>query len=318
MTKLRIIFMGTPDFAVPSLRALIEAEYDIAAAVTQPDRPAGRGGALQASPVKRLALEHGLQVLQPATLRDKEVVAQLRALEPQIVVVAAFGQILRQAVLDMPPLGCLNVHASLLPRWRGASPIAAAILAGDAETGVTIMKMDRGLDTGPIISQRAEPVRSDDTTATLGGRLAIIGASLLLETLPGWASGRLVARPQPEEGVTVTRLLKKEDGLLDWQKPAEELERQIRAYTPWPGSYSCWGKMTLKVLRAHVVYGNGKEQPGVVERLPEQDAPLAVGTGRGYLALDEVQLEGKRAMPAAAFLNGYKQILGATLGCEAS
>jgi len=208
----RVIFMGTPEFAVPVLVALAET-HQVVGVVTQPDRPAGRGRRLTASPVKQVALEHGLPLFQPQSLRLPAAVAQLAAWRPEVIIVAAFGQILRQDVLDLPPHGCLNVHGSLLPRWRGAAPVAAAILAGDEITGVTIMQMDVGLDTGPILAQREEPIRPDDTRATLGERLARLGAALLVETLPAYLAGDLLPRPQPEEGVTYARQLRKEDGL---------------------------------------------------------------------------------------------------------
>ena len=243
--ELRLVFMGTPDFAVPSLRALLSLgdvagrRARVVAVVTQPDRPAGRGGHIQASPVKVAALEAGVPVLQPGRLRRPEHVAELRAYSPDLIVVAAFAQILSREVLDMPAYGCLNVHASLLPRWRGAAPIAAAILAGDTTTGVTIMKMDAGLDTGPILAQRAETIRPDDTAATLTERLATLGASVLVDTLGPWVSGQITPRPQDEAQATLTRPLKREDGLIDWgATAAATVARMARAYDPWPGAAS--------------------------------------------------------------------------------
>ncbi|MCX7608751.1 MAG: methionyl-tRNA formyltransferase [Anaerolineales bacterium] len=299
--SLRIVFMGSPDFAVPTLEALA-ARYPIVGVVTQPDRPAGRGGTLKPPAVKEAALRLGLPVIQPEKLRQPEAMAQLRAWAPDLIVVAAFGQILRQEVLDLPPLGCINVHASLLPRWRGAAPIQAALLAGDAETGVTIMKMDAGVDTGPILAQRAIPIAPDETGGSLFEKLSRLGADLLLETLPRYVSGEIVPRPQPEEGVTYAPMLKKEDGLLDFSQPAAALERRVRAMNPWPGAYFEWRGAPLKVLRARV--GEAKS-PGAGRRLTVEGRP-ALGCGEGILILEEVQPAGKRPMPGKAFLAGAR------------
>src|ERR671939_1055008 len=267
--ELRLVFMGTPALALPSLRALLSLS-DVAgrparvvAVVTQPDRPAGRGGHIQASPVKIAALEAGVPVLQPARLRRPEHVAELRAYEPDVIVVAAFAQILSLEVLDMPAYGCLNVHASLLPRWRGASPIAAAILAGDMTTGVTIMKMDAGLDTGPILAQRAETIRPDDTAATLTDRLATLGASLLVDTLGPWVAGQITPRPQDEAQATLTRPLQREDGLIDWgATAAATVARMVRAYDPWPGAYTHQTGRMLKLWQGEAAAPTGDAAPG--------------------------------------------------------
>jgi methionyl-tRNA formyltransferase len=307
----RVIFMGTPEFAVPSLAMLVEEGYDLVAVVTQPDRPAGRGRELTSSPVKRYALAHNLPVLQPETLRPPEAVAQLASLQPDLIVVAAFGMLLRPNVLAIPPKGCINVHASLLPRHRGASPITAAILAGDPVTGVTIMLMDEGMDTGPILAQATMEIRPDDTAGTLGERLARQGADLLAATLPMWLAGGLYPQPQPAEGATVCRPLHKEQGQIDWTRSAMEIERMVRAYQPWPGAFTFWRGQRLKILRAHVVEGTA--DPGTVIRW---DEGAAVGTGQGLLALDEVQLAGRRAMSIAEFLRGQQAILGARLGSQ--
>jgi methionyl-tRNA formyltransferase len=307
----RVIFMGTPEFSVPTLAALVEGGYDVAAAVTQPDRPAGRGRELMPSPVKRCAVAHGLQVLQPTTLRGPELAAKLAALRPNVIVVAAFGMILPPSVLTIPPRGCINVHASLLPRHRGASPITAAILAGDEVTGSTVMLMDEGMDTGPILTQATMTIRPDDTTGTLGERLARQGADLLAATLPMWLAGEIHPQPQPAEGVTVCRPLRKEQGQIDWARPAVEIERMVRAYQPWPGAFTFWRGQLLKVLRARVV--EGAAEPGVV--IPWGEG-AAVGAGRGLLALDEVQLAGRRAMGITEFLRGQRAILGARLRNE--
>src|SRR5215211_1861280 len=224
----RVVFMGSPDFSLPTLRAMAE-QYNVVGVVTQPDRASGRGRALKAPPVKRLALELGIPVMQPEKLRLPEAMEQLRAWNPDLIVVAAFGQILRKDVLDLPPHGCINVHASLLPRWRGAAPINAAILHGDEETGVTIMKMDAGLDTGPMLTQRSIPLTREDTAGSVFEKLSNLGANLLIENLPGYLSGKLTPTPQPEEGVTYAPMLKKEEGQLDFTHEVNELERRVRA-----------------------------------------------------------------------------------------
>jgi methionyl-tRNA formyltransferase len=307
----RVVFMGTPDFAVPALEALTDA-HQVIGVVTQPDRPAGRGRRLTPPPVKQVALEHGLPLSQPQSLRAPEAVDQLATWEPEAIVVVAFGQILPENVLDLPPHGCLNVHASLLPRWRGAAPVAAAILAGDEVTGVTIMRMDAGLDTGPILAQREGPIRPDDTQATLEKRLARLGATLLVETLSAYLEGALLPRPQPEEGVTYAGQLRKEDGHLDWSLPAVELDRRVRAFTPWPGALTMWHGQRLKVLRAVPLPGwHGGAPPGTVFALANG---LAVATGRGALRLEEVQLAGKRPVDIAAFLRGQRDFAGSRLG----
>ncbi len=300
-TTPRVVFMGSPDFAVPSLEALA-AGYSIVGAVTQPDRPAGRGGTLKPPAVKEAALRLGIPVIQPEKLRQPEALAQLQAWAPDLIIVAAFGQILRPAVLDLPPLGCINVHGSLLPRWRGAAPIQAAILAGDKETGITIMKMDPGVDTGPILSQRSITIASDETGGSLFEKMAKLGAELLVETLPRYLNGDLIPQPQPEEGATYAPMLKKEDGLLDFTQPAAALERRVRAMDPWPGAYFEWNGAPLKVLRASV---SGEKSPGAGSRLTVQGRP-AVGTNEGILVLEEVQPAGKKSMPGKAFLAGAR------------
>ena len=242
----KIVFMGSPDFALETLRSLYES-YPVTGVVTQPDRAAGRGRALKPPPVKTLALELGIPLIQPEKLRQPEALETLRAWSPDLIVVAAFGQILRQEVLDLPSFGCLNVHASLLPRWRGAAPINAAILHGDEETGVTIMKMDAGLDTGPILSQRAVRIAPDETAGSLFAKLSGLGAELLLDTLAGYLAGEIIPRPQPEEDVTYALMLKKEEGRLEFSQPAEVLERKVRAFDPWPGTYFDWEGTILKV-----------------------------------------------------------------------
>ncbi len=308
-SQTRVIFMGTPEFSVPSLAALVEGGYDVVAVVTQPDRPAGRGRKVVPSPVKQYALNHGLKVLQPTSVRKPETVAELAALRPDVIVVAAYGKILPPEVLTLPPKGCVNVHASLLPRHRGAAPIAAAILAGDTITGTTIMLMDEGMDTGPILAQATLEIQPDDTAITLGQRLARQGAELLAATLPMWLTGEIHPQPQPEEGATVCRPIRKEHGRIDWARPAIEIERMVRAYQPWPGAYTSWQGQPLKILRAHVAEGSA--EPGKV--IPWEGG-AAVGTGQGLLVLEEVQPAGKRAMSIQDFLRGRPTFLEAHLG----
>lgn len=297
---LKVVFMGSPDFSLPSLRALAE-KYDVVGVVTQPDRASGRGRELKAPPVKTLALELGIPVIQPEKLRQPEAMEQLRAWNPDIIIVAAFGQILRKDVLELPRYGCINVHASLLPRWRGAAPINAAILHGDAETGVTIMQMDVGLDTGPMLSKRSIPLTRQDTAGSVFDRLSTLGADLLVETLPDYLSGKLTPSPQPDEGVTYAPMLKKEEGRLDFTHPAEELERRVRAFNPWPGVFMDFDGTLLKVHRARVRAGD----VAVGQRLIDQDQP-AIGAGGGLLILEEVQPAGKKAMSGKSFLAGAR------------
>ncbi len=299
--------MGSPDFALPTLRAL-QAHFDLVGVVTQPDRPAGRGKRLQPPPVKRLALELGLPLIQPRRLHQPEAMQQLRDWAPDVIVVAAFGQILRPAVLTLPPHGCVNVHASLLPRWRGAAPINAAILHGDAETGVTIMQMDEGLDTGPILSQRAIPIRETDTAGVLFDRLAVLGAELLTETLPRWVRGEITPQPQDEAQATYAPMLKKEDGRLDFTRSAGWLARQVRAFNPWPGTFFTFAGQRLRVLRAQALpWPEAPLPPG--ERLVWRKLP-AVAAADGLLLLEEVQPAGKKPMSGRAFLAGARGWIG--------
>lgn len=297
----RIVFMGSPEFALPSLRRLA-AHYPVVGVVTQPDRPAGRGRQLAPPPVKQLALQLGIPVIQPQRLREPEAMQQLQAWAPEVIVVAAFGQILRPAVLDLPPFGCVNVHASLLPRWRGAAPIQAAILHGDPQTGVTIMRMDPGVDTGGILSQQATPIQPDDTAGSLAERLAALGAGLLLVTLPGYLNGEIQPQPQPDETATYAPMLKKEDGLLDFSQPADALARRVRAFHPWPGAFTSWEGQPLKIHRAHAV-----DAPPTAPGATRAHAGLpALGCAAGLLVLEEVQPAGKRPMPGEVFLRGAK------------
>lgn len=307
----RVVFMGTPAFALPTLEALVR-HHHVVGVVTQPDREAGRGRVLTPPPVKTAAHAYGLPLIQPKTLRDPAAIAQIRAWAPDVIVVAAFGQLLRPEVLNIPPHGCLNVHASLLPKYRGAAPIAAAILAGEAVTGVTIMRIDPGLDSGPIIAQRAEPIRPDDTAGTLGERLARLGAELLIEVLPGWLAGTIQAVPQDESAATFAPRIRKEDGRLDWTRPAVELERQVRAFSPWPGTFTTLAGEVLHIRAAALAEAAASGEPGQVVALP--GGRVGVVTGAGVLELKEVQPAGKRVMSAADFARGRRDFIGARLG----
>ena len=296
----RVVFMGSPDFALPSLEAL-HAQHEVVGVVTQPDAPAGRGQDLRPPAVKVAAERLGLPLIQPKRLSEAAAMEQLRAWSPELIAVAAFGQILKPAVLELPKHGCLNVHASLLPRWRGAAPIQAAILHGDEETGITIMRMDEGLDTGPILSKRAIPIGAEDTGGGLFERLAPLGAELLLETIPGYLAGRLVPVPQDDSQATLAPMLKKADGELDFEQTAEQLARQVRAFNPWPGAYARLGEQTLKVHAAHAAAGKA----AVGQTTTHNDLP-AIGTAEGLLVLDQVQPAGRATMQGADFLRGAR------------
>lgn len=330
---LRIIYMGTPQFAVPALEALIEGAapgrvlvegYEIVTVVTRPDKPSGRGRDIVYSPVKQVALAHQLPVWQPGSFKKAENSAALAAYHADLYIVAAFGQILPQTVLDQPRYGTLNIHASLLPKYRGADPIAEALLQGDQETGVTIMLLDAGVDTGPMLFQRTLPIADDETTGSLTPKLAELGAQALLEALPLWVTGKITPQPQDALRATHTRMLKKEDGRIQWERPAAIIARQVRAYTPWPASYTFWRGKLLKILAAHplaVEPDAGSEtqdaalQPGLVSMREEAGHHvLAIVTGSGLLVVTRLQLEGKRAMSAEEFLRGYTHITGEVLG----
>jgi methionyl-tRNA formyltransferase len=310
----KVIFMGTPDFAVPTLRALIE-HHDVLGVITQPDRPAGRKGQLRQPPIKELAQAHGIPVFQPEKLRRKATQQALLDWQPAIPdvhVVAAFGQILPQSVLDIPHHGSVNVHGSLLPRWRGAAPINAAIRAGDQETGITIMVMDAGLDTGPMLSKRAIPIEVQETAQTLHDKMAQLGADLLIETLPGYLSGELQPQAQDDAQATYAPQIKKEDGEIDWTQSAAAIERLVRAFTPWPGTYTYWGDKLLKIHAGDA--GHGSAAPG---RVIEHEGTIGIGTGNGVYYPTEVQLEGKKRTSIEDFYNGYADFFGALLGPKA-
>lgn len=308
----RIVFMGTPEFAVPALQKLHES-YGLVAVVTQPDRRAGRGKRIFASPVKQAATKLGIPVLQPPNLRKKEAIAALAAYQPDLIIVAAFGQILRTPVLTLPEYGCLNIHASLLPRWRGAAPVAYAIRAGDQETGISIMKMDRGLDTGPVLSQRSVPISPTHTGGSLTKDLAHVGADLLLETVPGWLAGSIEAQPQDDGQATLAPRIDKLEGQIDWHAEAAAIERHVRAFQPWPGTFTYWQDTLLKIHQVRVLMEDTLpgQAPGSVFRVEQE---IAVATGQGAVVLVQVQPAGKRVMPTADFVRGASAFVGSQLG----
>jgi len=295
---MKVIFAGTPEFAALALSAIVAAGHEVAMVLTQPDRPAGRGMALQPSAVKKVALAHGLEVFQPLTLKDAEVQAKIAAVGADVMVVAAYGLILPQAVLDLPRAGCLNIHASLLPRWRGAAPIQRALLAGDSETGVCIMQMEAGLDTGPVLLREAFPVADDDTTATLHDKLAACGARLIVDTL---ASQPLTAEAQPEQGVTYAHKIEKAEAAIDWTRSAAELDRHIRAFNPFPGAQAQLAGQTVKLWAARPVAGDG--EPGCVLAVDRQ--AVVIACGEGALAVNELQKAGGKRLPVQQFLAGH-------------
>jgi methionyl-tRNA formyltransferase len=307
-----LIFMGSPQFAVPTLEDLAH-DHTILAVFTQPDKPAGRGQQLTAVPVKHWAVAHNVPVHQPKSFRkEPQAIDVLRDLKPEVIVVAAYGLILPQAVLDVPRFGCLNVHGSILPRHRGAAPITSAILAGDAETGITIMQMDAGLDTGPMLSIARERIRSDDTTASLSERMSHLGAQLMADTLPKYLSGEIAPQPQPEDGATYSPKIDKANAQINWNKPAIEIERMVRAYIPWPGTQTLWVGQLVKVLKTQVIEGKRDGEIGRVAKL--SDGSIGVMTGEGVLVLKEIQLAGRKAMKAEDFVRGQPKFIGAVLG----
>lgn len=308
---MRIVYMGTPDFAVPPLKALAESGYEIAGVVTQPDKPKGRGKALQATPVKEEALKYNFTVYQPQKVREQEFVDTLRSLAPDIIVVAAFGQMIPKSILELPPLGCINIHASLLPKYRGAAPIQQAVIDGEKESGVTIMKMGTGLDTGDMISRVVVPITPGETGGSLFDKLAEAGAQLLVDTLPSIADGTAVYEKQPEESPTpYAAMITKQMGLMDFSKKAEELERLVRGMNPWPSAYTFLNGKTLKVWKSSVGESISGPDPGTVIKTDKKG--IFVACSDRALILEEVQLEGKKRMDAAAFLRGYSLEEGKT------
>ncbi len=310
---MRVIFMGTPEFAVPSLECLILNHYRVVTVYTQPDKPAGRGRSLVSPPLKRAALTWKLPVAQPVSLKSPETVAQLASLHPDVIVVAAFGQILPRSILDIPSYGCINIHPSLLPRFRGVSPVASAILAGDEFTGVSIMLMDRGLDTGPVLARAQISISTRDTTGSLTAKLSMIAAQLLLEALPCWLGGELTPQPQNEAEATYSGAISKAEGEINWHLPAVDIWRRVRAFHPWPGCYTKWRGRQLKIIEAVPLPAERTLEVGQVLALNKEGAVFGVNTGDGVLGILGVQMEGKRAMSAAEFLRGQRQLIGARL-----
>jgi methionyl-tRNA formyltransferase len=302
---LRVVFMGTPAFAVPSLRALVDAGYDVAAVFTQPDRPAGRGGKLSASPVKQAAVELGLEVYQPESAKTAEVHAYLRDKNPDVIVVVGYGQIISQRVIDLPRLGCVNLHSSLLPRLRGAAPINWAIVRGDKKTGVSTMQIVKKLDAGDVLGVKETPIGDDEYAPELAERLARMGAELLIETLKRVEKGAITPQPQDDAASTYAPIMKREDGLLDWNLPAQEIYNRVRGFSPWPGAYTFFRGKRFHIHRALVAPGEAEPATIVVE-----GGALKIGCGSGLLQALEVQFEGKRAMTAADFVNGYQPVTG--------
>lgn len=304
---MRLAFFGSPDFALPSLEALLAAGYEAALVVSQPAKPVGRSAELLDPPVARRAKELGLAVFQPPTLKDDAAFARLAGLGADLFVVVAYGKILAQRVLDLPHLGCVNVHGSVLPRWRGASPVQAALLAGDAESGVSVMRMEAGMDTGPVWAVARSPVAPEEDAGSLSARLAREGAELLVATLPAIGAGTLVPAPQDESLATLCPKVRREDGQADFSRPAEELVRRLRAFTPWPGLFAFRGGRRVKLLSARAVAGRPGAPPGEVLAAGEE---VVVACGEGALALSRLQAEGRKALDAATFARGERVAAG--------
>ena len=300
---MKLIFAGTPEFAAQALQAIVDAGHEVALVLSQPDRPAGRGMTLQASPVKKLALEKGIEVFQPLSLKDAAAQAKIAAVGAEVMVVAAYGLILPQVVLDMPRFGCLNIHASLLPRWRGAAPIQRALLAGDAASGVCIMQMEAGLDTGPVLLRGAFPIAPDDTSVTLHDRLAALGAQLIVAAL---GKLPLPAESQPTEGVTYAHKIEKAEALIDWTKRAAELDRHLRAFNPFPGAQAVFAGQTVKLWRATPVEASGE----IGQILAVDRSTIVVACGEGALGISELQKAGGKRLPVQQFLAGHPLKVG--------
>ena len=309
---MRVVFMGTPEFAVPALEKLcVASDFQVVAVYTPPDRPRGRGRGVEFSPVKAAAARLGLPVLQPNSFRSGDAQNELAAYQPDVIVVAAYGKLLPPGVLNLPAYGCLNLHPSMLPRYRGPSPVVAAILDGVPVTGVSLMLLDEGMDTGPVIVQREYVLDGTETAGELTGELFRAGADLLLDTLQPWISGQVKAHPQDGTQATVTRKLERSDGAADWNLTARELERKQRAFTPWPGLFTQWQGKSLRLV--DVVDIEGYAKPGEVVALSAQDVTVGIGTADGILGLKTLQLEGRQATTAGDFLNGYPDFVGSQL-----
>jgi methionyl-tRNA formyltransferase len=314
----RIVFMGSPEFAIPPLLHLMLNGYEIAAVYTRPDKPGGRGQSPIATPVKKAASDAQIPVIQEISLKKPEAIERLAAFKPEAIVVAAFGQILPQAVLDIPCYGCINIHPSLLPKYRGPSPVPGALLAGDDFIGVSIMRLDAGMDTGPVFSRAQIPVTPSDNTVTLLYKLFQVGARMLLEVLAFLPGGKLLPEPQDPAGASYTKEITREDGLIDWKLPAPDICRRIRAYQPWPEAYTYWQGKQLKIIEAVPLNPVEATEAGRVVTLPgasgQTEAAFGVGTGNGLLGVVKVQIEGKRAMPAGDFIRGQRDFAGSMLG----
>ena len=301
---MRVIFMGTPDFATGTLEEIVLAGHEVVGVVTQPDKPKGRGKTLMPTPVKEVAVKYNLPVYQPKKVREPEVVELLRGLKPDVIVVAAFGQIISKEILEMPKYGCINVHASLLPAYRGAAPIQWAVINGDKESGVTIMQMDEGIDTGDMIEKVVVPIAEDETGGSLFDKLSQAGAKLCVKVLQDLEDGKAVREKQPEESTTpYARMIDKKMGAIDWEKPAKEIEQLIRGLNPWPSAYTRLQGKTLKIWKAEVLLEHSQEAPGQITEVTKDS--IVVQTGQGRLKILELQLEGKKRMDAASFLRGY-------------
>lgn len=311
---MKIIYMGTPDFAVEALEALASSRHEVTAVFTQPDKPKGRGKAMQFTPVKEVALRENIPVYQPKKVRDPEVIQKIRELAPDVLVVVAFGQIIPQEILDIAPYGCINVHGSLLPKYRGAAPIQWAVIDGEKESGVTTMQMDAGLDTGDILLKTVVPLDEKETGGSLFDKLSKAGADLLLKTLDALENGTVTPQKQGESPTAYAKMLTKDMGAIDWNRPAKELERLIRGLNPWPSAFSHLNGKTLKIWEASVEEENGeKKAPGTV--LQADAKGFRIQTGEGILKIDTLQLEGKKRMDAQAFLRGYTVEAGTVLPC---
>ena len=301
---MKVIFMGTPDFAVGTLAALIDSKHQVTAVITQPDKPKGRGKAVQFTPVKEVALKHDIPVYQPKRVRDKETIELLASISADVIVVVAFGQIVPKEILEMKKYGCINVHASLLPKYRGAAPIQWAIIDGESESGVTTMQMDEGLDTGDILQEAVVPLAVDETGGSLFDKLSELGAGLLLQTLAAAQDGELKPRKQGDSPTPYAKMLKKEMGLIDWNQSALQIERLIRGLCPWPSAYTYLDGKTLKIWQAEVLAENTKKAAGQISEIKKES--IKVQTGEGVLKIKEVQLEGKKRMAVDSFLRGYQ------------
>lgn len=307
--KIKTIFIGTPEFAVPALRSLLKNDlFDIVLAITQPDKKVGRKQILTASPVKNIALENNLLLLQPEKIKD--ITDEIADIKPDLIVVAAYAQIIPESILNIPKYGCINIHGSLLPKYRGAACIPAAIINGDRETGITIMKMDKGLDTGPILDRSSIPINNDDTGATLYAKLSDLGAELLIPTLLNYIDGKVKPQIQDDPISSYVGMLKKEDGKIDWSQDAQSIERFVRAMIPWPEAWTTWLDKKLTIKSSICIDADTDHKIGEVALFDDR---LAVGCGNGFLIIDKLQIEGKNAMNAKDFLSGNKKIIGSIL-----